>query len=1235
MAAKVPERLFPFHLNRVFRRGLGRTLLLSFLGLSIVPMAMVGTIGYQMAGRLLVREVSRQIEIAAELKSRQLQAFFDEQAADRRGREITTDPVFSTVPQMLKTPMNLGAGSRAYLVDAGLRRLADSVAPPLSSDRPVIDTDQTRRWRKRMDSGSSRASLPAPFAYAGPDGRQVIGTCAELHLGTTPYALIVEMDRQAALEPLDRLRTTMVTVAILIGAGALVMSAMLAQAIAGPVDDLAQTARMAADGRLDHDLRETAITGTGQLAAAFKGMMGALSALRTKTDAQSRIMSGLSRLHRLIGGEQERGDLCLNILEFLSDFLDLRQANFFIATDAGRLTCISRFPGHPDDRHQPALSREDGQLQRAASDETIIAFRKDPAGGQVKPVPTADAADLIAVPLAFGHAVNGVLELEKADGFLQSDCRFVESAAAVIAVALSAASIREKSAALLKRTREQAEQVQIREAALEANTGELQAQRRAFLVSEEKLQLKQLELEAANAQMVKNAADLEAHMAILEKQKQDIENQNTELEKTHRELEEKARQLEVSSRYKTEFMANMSHELRTPLNSILLLSRLLLENKESTLTRKQSEFARTIHSAGEDLLGLINEILDLAKVESGKLAVDLVPVRVRSIARTMQASFTPLAEQSGITFTVHVAPEVPERLITDRKRIEQIVKNFLSNAFKFTPKGAIRLEIDVSRERVICRGSGGGDDSGCLTICVDDTGIGIPADKHQMVFEAFQQVDGSTRRKYGGTGLGLSISRELARLLGGEITLDSETGRGSRFTLFLPIIPLPDETPAVGRADRHRDGSTPAITPAPPSDETDVPGVADPVPDDRNQLSPEAASVLIIDAGVETTGPIKTHAQRHGFKVLVAEQFQTGLHFADYYLPDAIFTNLQLPGENGWAMVHRIKANPRNRHTPVFTLSPQANDFAAAVHGAAGHVIEPITSSGLDAAFRRIDGLRSIQDRTVLVLSPDPEGDARIVDAVGGRPIHIISTATTAEAETALHSSRVNAVIVDPSIGVAELQRFLTGMQHHPTPVFLFADNLPDAFSHAAVNQYTATVNLHVIDTPDQLLLSLVMRLHLPPDALNDGRRDRLRALDSRQSAFEGRKILLVDDDMRTVFAVSNVLEDQGAEVFAGKTGKESLDKLDGFPEIDLVLMDIMVAEVDGYQAMREIRTRHRTLPIIALTARAMKGDRARCIDAGADDYLAKPVNMDKLKSMLRIWLAPQPADPDPGMVRA
>ncbi|MBC2711025.1 MAG: response regulator [Desulfosarcina sp.] len=818
-----------------------------------------------------------------------------------------------------------------------------------------------------------------------------MGTYAELRLGNIPYALIVEIETEAALGAVNRFRAMIVTLLILTGVGVLVVSTALARIIVGPIRDLSESTRMVAEGRFDHDIHVTANNEIGELAAAFGGMVRHFKAIKAENDIQGRFMSGLTNLHRLIGGEQELGELCLNTLEYLSGFLDLCQADFFIVNVDGGLECAGRFPGHPNDQIQPIFYPGDGRVGQATLGKTITAFQKDTVSGLVTPVPTTDLANLIAVPIVLRQTVKGVLELEKAGMFSQFDCRFVAAAAEVVAVTVNAALTRQQGEALLKQTREQAKKLKVREAALEVSNRELLAQSRAFRASEENLQLKQLELKAANAQMVKNAADLEAHMAILEAQKLDMERQNTELETTHRELAEKARQLEASSRYKTEFMANMSHELRTPLNSILLLSRLLLENKEKTLTARQSEFTQTIHSAGEELLNLINEVLDLAKVESGKMEVAFQSVRIQSIADAMQVSFAPLAEQNGFAFTIHVAPDVPERLITDRKRIEQIVKNFLSNAFKFTTKGTIRLEIAVSRERVICRGAGSSHDKGCLAISVVDTGIGIPAAKHQIVFEAFQQVDGSTRRKFGGTGLGLSISRKLARLLGGEITMESKEGQGSRFTLHLPITSLPDKEPAVIRTDTFRTTSIETVEPPPPVDETNA-------------------------------------------------------------------------------------------------------------------------SQGMEAAFHRVDNLS----------------------------------------------------------------------------------------------------------------------LHLPPEALDDAHRDRLRAMDNQQSGLKGRKVLLVDDDMRTVFAVSSVLEDQGAKVLTEKTGKESLDKLNGFPDIDLVLMDVMISEVDGYQAIREIRNRdrYRAIPIIVLTAKAMKGDRAKCIEAGADDYLAKPVNLDKLISMLKIWLDPQLVDP-------
>ncbi|MBR9985718.1 MAG: response regulator [Desulfosarcina sp.] len=1356
------DQLLPFKLSLVFRRGLGRQLLFFCLGLSMVPMALVGWISYQTAYPRVEQEIRQNIRIAAELKSRQLQRFFDDRLADadKQGRERTTVSFFNTlvrshaaaeatvselvgsvpwamataaygsdmelhanlhgysdilmidpagnilfssarqkdlaenlnqgglaktrfadafrrtlesgnpgfagferyspagdtetafvtapirgensqpagvvafqvplrtVQQIVEAPVGIGTGSQLYLVDVDLTLLAGTTGSPHPSSGARIESAQTRLWRENQ-AGESVPTFPAePFTYAGPGGNPVIGTYAQIRLGDTPYALIAEIETAAAFAVIHPLRAVIVAIVILTGAGALVASAILARTIVEPVRDLYRQTSMVAQGHYDHDMHVTADHEIGELAASFNSM---IHHLKTQNNTLSRFISGLANLHRLVGKGQDLGELSLNSLEFLFDVLDLCQADFFIMDDDGELKCISRFPGHPNGERRPVFDPKAGRIDPAAQVETLAMFHREASSGLVAPVSTPDLANLIAAPLIWRQTAIGVLELSKTGVFNRFHYHFVEAASAVIAVAVDAASTRQQEEALLEQTRKQAQRLKAREASLEESTRQLQAQRRAFQTSEEKLQLKQMELEAANAQMVKNAADLEAHMAILETQKLDMQRQNTELEKAHLELAEKARQLEISSRYKTEFMANMSHELRTPLNSILLLSRLLLENKEKNLTARQSEFAQTIHSAGEDLLNLINEILDLAKVESGKMEVALQAVRVQSIADAIQVSFAPLAEQRGIRFAIHVAQDVPERLITDRKRVEQIVKNFLSNAFKFTARGTIRLEITVSRERVICRGADDTDDHGCLSISVVDTGIGIPAAKQQMVFEAFQQVDGSTRRKYGGTGLGLSISRELARMLGGIITLESEDNQGSRFTLHLPIIPLPENEPAMIRGDAFERTATRAAAAPASADETEAAPRVDPVPDDRNRLTPGDRCILIIDTNPGTTEPIKAYAHQNGYKILVAEQFQTGLHFADYYLPTAIFVNLGLTDANGWTMVHRIKANPRSRHIPVFTFSLQTDDFDAAVHGAAGHVIEPVTARHLEASFQRIDHLQSTEGRTILVVAPDSDAIAQITGAVGGKTIRIMTAATAVEAKTVLKTKVVHAVIVHPALSAAEQRRFLNGRQHDPMPVFLYPGTSLDTQPAGAVDPFSAVVNLKVIDAPEQLLLALVSRLHLLPEALDEPHRDRLLAVDNRLPGLKGRKVLLVDDDMRTVFAVSNVLEDQGAEVFTGKSGKESLDKLDRFPDIDLVLMDVMISEVDGYRAIREIRNRDRykTLPIVALTAKAMQGDRAKCIEAGADDYLAKPVNLDKLTSMLKIWITPQTTDPE------
>jgi CheY-like chemotaxis protein len=413
-------------------------------------------------------------------------------------------------------------------------------------------------------------------------------------------------------------------------------------------------------------------------------------------------------------------------------------------------------------------------------------------------------------------------------------------------------------------------------------------------------------------------------------------------------------------------------------------------------------------------------------------------------------------------------------------------------------------------------------------------------------------------------------------------------------------------------------------------EKTDAPTGTDAASDDRRLLTPGEASVLLITVDARSVEAIKAHAYREQFKVLVAERLQTGLHYADYYLPAAIFADLRLAGKNGWTMIRRIKTNPNSRHIPVFTLSPRDDAFTAALHGAAGHLVQPVTADALDAAFERIDSWRSTSERRVLVVDPDPNCCARIGNILGDRPVRCFAASEPATVEAILKAEAVHAIILSPAIPDHEWHPFLITLRHDPLPVILFsAVPAPDEVQ-AIVGRYGRALNLNPVDTPDHLLAALAAHLHLPRDAWDGIRRDRLLAFDNQRSVLKGRKVLLADDDMRTVFAVSSILEDQEAEVLAGKTGKESLDKLDGFPDIDLVLMDVMIAKVDGYQAIREIRRRGRyhALPIIVLTAKAMQGDRDRCIAAGADDYLAKPVNLDKLTSMLKIWLDPQRIPP-------
>jgi HAMP domain-containing protein/CheY-like chemotaxis protein/signal transduction histidine kinase len=702
-----------------------------------------------------------------------------------------------------------------------------------------------------------------------------------------------------------------------------------------------------------------------------------------------------------------------------------------------------------------------------------------------------------------------------------------------------------------------------------------------------------------------------------------------ELQQKNAELNEKAEQLSLTSKYKSDFLANMSHELRTPLNSLLLLSKMLFQNVEGNLTIKQVEHARTIHNAGSDLLGLINDILDLSKIESGTMSVDVSQVRFRDIQEDVQAAFRPIALSRKLDFEIELDPDLPANLETDSKRVQQVLRNLLSNAFKFTAEGKVELHMGIaakgwSRDHEILNQA-----DMVLFFSVKDTGIGIPPDKHQIIFEPFQQADTSTSRKYGGTGLGLSISREVAKLLGGEIRLESTLNQGSTFTLFLPRKHVPVRPRAL-RESAPREGLS-ALAPGdsdPLTGESPETTVLAPLPndiqDDRSNVKPGEAVFLIVEDDIAFASLLLSLVREYGFKGLIAFTGETGLAMARRFRPHAISLDLRLPDMEGWALLDFLKHDPDLRHIPVQILSGGDHPQRALRMGAFSYLRKPVDREELVASILRIKTFTDRQKKSLLIVEDSDAEREALVELLSGPDLETRSVGTGEEALEVLTSHPVDCLILDlrlPDMPGSELisrLRSETGLRELPIIVHTGKD-LSDK-EERELGKLTSTVVIKDAFSPERLLQETSLFLHR---ASSDPMRKVLDAGSRQDPVFRGKKILVVDDDMRNIYALTTVLEESEMQVVFAQDGKKALEALQSHPDVDVVLLDIMMPEMDGYQAAREIRKmeQFRSLPIIALTAKAMKGDRERCIEAGASDYIPKPVDTDRLFSLLRVWL--------------
>jgi len=730
------------------------------------------------------------------------------------------------------------------------------------------------------------------------------------------------------------------------------------------------------------------------------------------------------------------------------------------------------------------------------------------------------------------------------------------------------------------------------------------------------LQTQQRELQQTNDQLEQKAQQLAERNV-------EVERKNQEIEQARRALEEKATELALTSKYKSEFLANMSHELRTPLNSILILGQQLTDNPDGNLSAKQVEFARTIHGAGTDLLNLISDILDLSKIESGTVTVDAEEILTANLLETVGRPFRHEAENRNLSFKIDVDPNLARSLVTDSKRLQQVLKNLLSNAFKFTAEGEVRLKVAGAV-------GGWGTDHPVLNSApaviafeVSDTGIGIPVEKQKLIFEAFQQADAGTSRKYGGTGLGLAISRELASLLGGEIHLRSATGKGSSFTLYLPLkYSGPTLAPRAAPAPQTHN-QPPALQPASPEQQR----VIEQLPDDRLNLEPGDSILLIVEDDPHYARVLVDLARDKGFKVLVAARGAEALELAKQYQPRAVSLDVFLPDMLGWTVLSHLKRDAATRHIPVQIVTLDEDRQHGLARGAFSFVGKPTTADGLNVALSRIKAFAAPRRKRLLVVDDNPGELESITALLAHDDIDITTAGTGTAALIALREQSYDCVVLDLRLpdmtGFEVLETIRDEIALRDLPVVVFTGKELSAEEDARLRMLARSVVVKGVESPDRLLDETSLFLHRVVANLPENKRRMLERLHGSDEDLIGKHVLVVDDDVRNIFALSSLLERHGMSVSSATTGQEAINQIDTQPDLQIVLMDIMMPEMDGYATMQRIRkdARYRRLPIIALTAKAMKGDREKCLDAGASDYIAKPVNTKELLSLVRMWL--------------
>ena len=962
--------------------------------------------------------------------------------------------------------------------------------------------------------------------------------------------------------------------------------------------------------------RSISVEASGEVASLKDNINEMIRNLRDttlKNAEQDWLKTNLAKFTRMLQGERDLATVSNLILSEIASLVNAQRGVFYMVEDEGGEPVLDLMASYAFTERKNLSNRyrlRQGLVGQCAFEKKRILLTHVPgdyitigsALGEAPPL------NIIVLPVLFEQEVRAVIELASFNRFSETHQSFLDQLTESIGIVLNTIAANMRTEGLLKQSQLLTGELQSRQEELKKTNDRLELQAASLQQSEDLLKSQRERLQQTNE-------ELEEKARLLEIQKREVEGKNREVSIAKTALEEKAEQLSLTSRYKSQFLANMSRELRTPLNSLLILSKLLSENRDGNLTEKQREFAKTINAAGTDLLSLINDILDLSKIESGTVSLEIGDVTLQDLVENLNRTFRQLAEERHLAFVIDVEPGLPRAVRTDSKRLQQVLRNLLSNAFKFTEKGSVSLRIGSAEGSPLRAGSQ------WLALSVTDTGIGIAEDKQRIIFEAFQQADGTTSRKYGGTGLGLAISREIARLLGGEIVVESRVGSGSTFTLFLPFEP-PVQAVTTRGAETSEGNGTSALMGRQPNAAMALSASAD----DRHAIHPGDHIVLIVEDDAMFASVLLELARERGFKGLIAQDGAGALSLAHRFKPHAITLDIGLPDMDGWALLDLLKNDARTRHIPIHVISVNDEKKRGLRAGAFGFLEKPVEREGLMRALERSKEFITRPVRNLLLVEDDENQRASITALLDEEDVKIFGVGTATAALEALTGGRFDCAIIDlglPDIGGSELiERIRATQEGEELPIIVYTGRELTAPEEQQLKHSASTIILKDTRSSERLLDETALFLHraiasVPPD-------EQIRVERKDVESLQGCRVILVDDDLRNIFSLTSALEQHGLEVLFAENGQDGIALLQTNPNIDAMLIDIMMPGMDGYETMRAIRAQSafRSLPLIAVTAKAMKGDREKCLDAGASDYVSKPIDMDQLLAVLRVQLA-------------